>query len=137
VTALQTADTSVVVPALAEWHEHHEQAREAIAGVDQLPGQVLAETHSVLTRLPQGLALTPAMALTLLRGVFPGSPLTLDPAEYWTLLERVASAGLRGGAVYDSLVGLAAAAAGAELLTRDARAAEAYRCVGVRFRLVL
>lgn len=132
-----TADTSVVVPALTDWHEHHERARSAIEGVDRLPAYVLVESYSVLTRLPRGLALSPVDAKELLCGAFPDVPLTLDPAGYRALLERVAPGGLRGGALYDALVGWTAAQAGVELLTRDVRASETYRTVGVQFRAVV
>lgn len=136
-TVDRTADTSVVVPALTDWHEHHKQARSAIEGVERLPAHVLVESYSVLTRLPRGLALSPVDAKELLRGVFPDAPLALDPAGYRALLERVAPSGLRGGAVYDAVVGWTAAQAGVELLTRDVRASETYRTVGVRFRAVV
>jgi predicted nucleic acid-binding protein len=137
VTIDRTADTSVVVPALTDWHEHHRQARSAIEGVQRLPAPVLVESYSVLTRLPRGLALSPVDAKKVLCGAFPDAPLTLDPAGYRALLELVAPGGLRGGAVYDALVGWTAAQAGVELLTRDARASGAYRAVGVRFRAVV
>ena len=38
-----TADTSVVVPALAGWHENHEVAADALEGVASLPAHVLTE----------------------------------------------------------------------------------------------
>lgn len=133
----RTADTSVVVPALTQWHEHHERARAAIERVERLPAHVLVESYSVLTRLPRGLALSPVDAMKLLCGAFPGAPFTLDPADYQVLLERIAPAGLRGGAVYDALVGWTAAKADVELLTRDARASGTYRAVGVRVRAVV
>lgn len=132
----RTADTSVVVPALAEWHEHHERARAAIVGIDRLPGHVLVESYSVLTRLPQGLAASTEKAEKALRTTFPGAPLTLDAGQYRAFMERLASTGLRGGAVYDALVGWTAAVAGVDLCTRDVRASETYRNVGVRIDLV-
>jgi hypothetical protein len=134
ITAALTADTSVVVPALTDWHEHHAIARSATATVDRLPAHVLAESFSVLTRLPHGLALSPTDATGLLLRAFPGPPLTLDGEGHRSLLRQLATAGLRGGAVYDGLVAATAAGAAAELLTLDARAAGTYRAVGVRFR---
>jgi toxin FitB len=44
----------------------------------------------------------------------------------------LAAAGIPGGAVYDALVGLAAAQHGAHLATRDARAVGTYELVGAR-----
>jgi len=132
--SLVTADTSVVVPALADWHEHHDIARAATTDIDRLPAHVLAESFSVLTRLPHGLSLAPDDATSLLFGAFPGPPLTLHAEAYCTLLQQLGAAGIRGGAVYDGLVAASAAGASAELLTLDARATATYRAVGARFR---
>lgn len=132
--SLRTADTSVVVPALADWHEHHDIARAATTGIDRLPAHVLAESFSVLTRLPHGLSLAPEAAASLLLGAFPGPPLSLHAEAYRTLLQQLGEAGIRGGAVYDGLVAASAVRASAELLTLDTRAAAAYRAVGARYR---
>jgi PII-like signaling protein len=59
----------------------------------------------------------------------------LDAAAHRALLEILAQAGVRGGAVYDALVGWTAAHASAELLTLDARAMATYRALGVSARL--
>lgn len=131
---LVTADTSVVVPALLDWHEHHDVAAPAISEVRRLPGHVLAEAYSVLTRLPHGLSLRGDEAADLLISAFPGPPLTLGAADYVRVLTDLASAGLRGGAVYDAVVAASAATESAELLTLDARASGTYRAVGARFR---
>lgn len=129
-----TADTSVVVPALLDWHDHHAVARPATADVDALPAHVLAETFSVLTRLPHGLSLTPADAADLVLDAFPGRPLTLSGDGHRRLLRALAAAGVRGGSIYDGVVAATAAEADAELLTLDGRAAATYRAVGSRFR---
>lgn len=130
-----TADTSVVVPSLLEWHDHHEIARPAVAEVRRLPAHVLAEAFSVLTRLPHGLSLPAEMAATVLLEAFPDEPLDLDGPAHRDLLVRLGSAGIRGGAVYDAVVGASAARADAELVTLDGRAAGVYRAVGVRYRV--
>ena len=132
--SLVTADTSVVVPALLGWHEHHAMAGPAIADVQRLPGHVLAEAYSVLTRLPRGLSLAPSAAADLLLSAFPGEPLTLEGASYVRLLQELAAAGIRGGAIYDAVVAASATSESAELLTLDVRAAGTYRAVGARFR---
>lgn len=136
---ITTADTNVVVPALADWHEQHEPARAAIGGVDRLPAHVLAESFSVLTRLPHGLSLPPADAVDLLLAAFRGPPLTLDAEDHRKLLRQLGGAGLRGaglrgGAIYDAVVAATAAHASAELLTLDERAAATYRAVGADIR---
>lgn len=134
-TRLVTADTSVVVPAVLDWHEAHDVATAAIVEVVRLPAHVLVEAYSVLTRLPHGLGLAPPDASALLLDAFPGPALVLDAAANRALLETLAETGVRGGAVYDAVVGSTAAHASVELLTLDARAMATYRTVGVRVRL--
>lgn len=128
---LITADTSVVVPALVSWHEKHQTARDAVAGVSRLPGHVLFETVSVLTRLPHGLAVPTGLAVGLLKEAFPAPPLLLDEAGHADLLDVLAGNHVRGKAIFDAVIAAAARAAGAVLRTRDRRAAEVYRAVGV------
>jgi predicted nucleic acid-binding protein len=128
-----TADTSLVVPALADWHEAHSLAREAIEPVRRLPAHVLVECLAVLTRLPHGLAVPAGVAADVLRRAFPGQPLTLPSSDYDRLFTAAAEARLRGGQLYDALVGATAAYAGARLLTLDQRAQSAYAAVGVEF----
>lgn len=130
---LVTADTSVVVPAVLDWHDHHDVAAAAARDVDQLPAHVLAEAFSVLTR-PHGLSLTPADVSELLLDTFEGPVLPLDATDHRTLLQALAAAGVRGGAVYDAIVGASAAKASVELLTLDGRAIGTYRAVDVSYR---
>ncbi len=54
-------------------------------------------------------------------------------AETYAVLTRLLGAlEISGGAVYDALVGLAAAEHGAQLATRDARARTTYEAVGAQ-----
>ncbi len=129
-----TADTSVVVPALSGWHANHEVAADALDGVASLPAHVLTEAYAVLTRLPGGLAVPPEGAAAVLASRFGQEPLQLAAAERRTLLSTLAAAGVGGGASYDGLVALEAAAHDQVLLTRDARAQDTYRRLGVAFR---
>ena len=131
-----TADTSVVVPALSRWHRHYEAAAEALDGVAALPAHVLAESYAVLTRLPGGLAVAPEAAAAVLASRFGEEPLQLATAERRTLLSTLAEAGVGGGASYDGLVALEARAHDHVLLTRDSRAQDIYRRLGVAFRAV-
>jgi hypothetical protein len=48
----------------------------------------------------------------------------------------VAEAGISGGAVYDGLVALAAAAAGLPLLSCDRHALSTYKALAVRFEML-
>jgi hypothetical protein len=91
----------------------------------------LAETYSVLTRLPADLRLEPTDAARLLRERF-ARPLVLAPAAAGRLPDTLSRLGIAGGAVYDALVALAAVEHDAELATRDLRAKATYEAVGAR-----
>jgi len=132
VTVAVTADTSVVVPAVTEWHEAHHSAVAAARPVSRLPAHVILEAVAVLTRLPHGLAVAPHVAVGVVRRAFPGEPLFLSPRAFDRMLTTVvADAQLRDGQVHDALVGATAAQAGARLLTLDQRAEPAYAAMGV------
>jgi predicted nucleic acid-binding protein len=130
------ADTSVVVAALATWHEGHGSAWAAVERGVRLPAHCLVEAYSVLTRLPPPHRIAPGPARDLLRGTFPGEPLTLEGRAHHALLDRVVDAGVAGGAVYDALIGMTAASHEALLLTRDRKAGRVYAALGVPFELV-
>lgn len=125
-------DTSVAIPLPVQTHDAHDTVvrwwdkREI-----ELSGHALAETYSVLTRLPGDLRVAPADAARLLRARFV-APLQLKPKTASRLPEILSENGIAGGAVYDALVGLAAAEHGATLATRDGRAAATYEAVGAR-----
>ena len=91
----------------------------------------MAETSSVLTRLPGDVRSSPVDAARLLDDWF-GAPLVLGPDTAARLPEVLSGLGIAGGAVYDALVGLAALEHDADLATRDARAKATYETVGAR-----
>lgn len=129
-------DTSVVVAALLSWHEGHESARRAASG-GAIPAHALLESYSVLTRLPAPHRVAPDVANRLLTGWFsPDTILHPAPALGASIVARLATAGIAGGAVYDALVALTAAEHGAELRTRDRRAAVTYDALSVPYQLV-
>jgi toxin FitB len=131
VTAL-ALDTSVAVPLLVQTHRAHDAVVRWWAGREiALSGHAVAETYSVLTRLPGSVRVAPADAARLLRTRFV-APLHLKPKTTERLPDILGELGIAGGAVYDALVALAAAEHDAELATRDARAAATYEAVGVR-----
>ncbi len=91
----------------------------------------MAETYSVLTRLPGDLRLSPDDAARLLDDWF-GTPLVLGTDTATRLPQVLSELGIAGGAVYDALVALAAVDQDAGLATRDVRAKATYETVGAR-----
>jgi toxin FitB len=124
-------DTSVAVPLLIQTHRAHAEVARWWDGREvALSGHALAETYSVLTRLPGDLRLAPADAARLIAERFV-EPLILGSDAARRLPDVLGRLGIAGGAVYDALVALAAAEHGARLATRDARAKPTYEMVGV------
>jgi predicted nucleic acid-binding protein len=129
-------DTSAAVPLLLRSHTAHEVVRSAVQErTSVLTTHSLAETYSVLTRLPGDARVSPADAARLLGARFP-DVIGVPAAEATALPATLAPLGIAGGAVYDALVGLAARAAELPLLTRDARALGTYAILGVEVELV-
>ena len=125
-------DTSVAVPLLVQTHRAHNAVVRWWNGRQvALAGHALAETYSVLTRLPGDVRVAPGDAARLLRERFT-EPLLLDAEVAGRLADVLSEFGITGGAVYDAMVALAAAEHGADLATRDARARITYETVGVR-----
>jgi toxin FitB len=123
-------DTSVAIPLLVQTHVSHAEVaarwdRREVA----LTGHALAETYSVLTRLPGDLRLRPADAARLIDDRF-AAPLLLGRRTSRQLPLIFGQLGIAGGAVYDALVGLAAVENGATLAIRDNRARATYEIVG-------
>ena len=113
---MNAVDSSVVVAAFASWHESHEVARRAVDRRPRLVAHVLV--------------------VTFLDGRFPEEPLTLAPRSLQHLVKDLEHLGIAGGAVYDGLVAMSAAAHEATLLTLDHRAEATYRRCGVRARFL-
>ena len=103
-------DTSVVVAALVEPHPRHHRAICWItaAAADSLTAEcswhAVAETWSVLTRLPIDPPVSPSMAESaierLIRYV---TPIELSDKTYRAAMRRCAERGLRSGSVFDAL----------------------------------
>ena len=129
-------DSSVVVASFGAWHEHHDAARAVLADGPCLPAHAGLEAYSVLTRLPEPFRAEPATVADFLARTFTGPRLVLDAVEQAALPARLAGRGISGGAVYDALIAVTAAAAGAELCTLDRRALENYQRCDVPARLL-
>lgn len=124
-------DTSIAVPLLVTSHQQHltvaQWAKDRELG---LSGHALAETYSVLTRLPGDARVDPVDAVALIDDNFTESfPLGVRAAR--AAHREFARRGIAGGATYDGLVALAAREHGAVLVTRDARARSTYEALGV------
>jgi toxin FitB len=129
-------DTSVAVPLLVRSHQHHADVVRWWNGQElALSGHALAETYSVLTRLPGDARLAADDAARLLDARF-AAPLVLSADAAQKVHRTLSRLGIAGGAVYDALVALAAEENGTALATRDARARGTYDAVGVAVILV-
>lgn len=129
-------DTSAAVALLVQDHEHHESTFAALAGrALGLAGHAAFETYSVLTRLPAASRLVPQAVQRLLSANFPYSRF-LGVERTAMLLARLADDGIAGGAVYDALVGATAMEHGLTLVSRDRRAWDTYRALGVTVEML-
>ena len=129
-------DTSVAVPLLVRSHQQHGDVVRWWDGQElALSGHALAETYSVLTRLPGDARLSAADAARLLDARFKPA-LVLSEGAARHVHVTLGGLGIAGGAVYDGLVALAAKDHGLALATRDARARGTYDAVGVPVILV-
>lgn len=130
-------DTSVAVPLLIASHPAHALvASWAVGRVLGLSGHALAETYSVLTRLPGDARVSPADAVRLIDENFPHR-LMPTPDLARDAHRELARCGVAGGATYDGLVALAARAHDALLVTRDARARPTYEAVGAQVEVLV
>ena len=130
-------DSSVVVAAFASWHEGNRSASEILRKKPRIPAHVLAETYSVLTRLPPPHRAAAPTVVAFLERSFPQAPLTLPAGAWRHLLRQVSDAEIAGGAVYDALIGATSRHAGATLVTRDRRATTVYEKLEVPYELIL
>jgi len=129
-------DTSVAVALVVADHEHHAATNESLAGRRLgLAGHAAFETFSVLTRLPPPARRRPDVVAELLALSFPASRF-LSASAAQALLASLAEAGVAGGSVYDALVGAVAVEHDLILVTRDRRALDTYRALGVKVEVL-
>ncbi len=133
---MNAADTSVLVAAFASWHPGHAVATSALTAAVGLPEHVVIETYSVLTRLPPPHRVSPSIAARWLDERFSATLLRPAPDTVASLPSLVATLDIKGGSVYDALIGLTVRDAGADLLTRDERAARTYDRLDVAYTLL-
>ena len=115
-------DTSVLVAALVASHPMHARAMAWVSAavrreiVGECSWHAVAETWSVLTRLPTSPPISGAMAdIALGRLTERVVPVALEAEVYRAAIRRCAERGLRSGALFDALHLLCAEAAGAEV----------------------
>lgn len=133
---MTAVDSSIVVAALVRWHDDHEAARRQAHG-QFVPAHAYLESYAVLTRLPGPGRLAPGTARQLLAAWFPPTRVLAPPADAMAdFVQRMAASDVVGGAAYDALIALTAAAHGEELRTRDRRAERTYQRLGITYRLV-
>lgn len=126
----------MAIPLLVTTHEKHERIAAWWDGREAaLAGHAAVETYAVLTRLPGDLRASPKDVAAVLAERF-APALTLSTKTTRRLADTFARLGITGGAVYDALVGLAAAEHDIELATCDARARTTYEAVGARVVIV-
>lgn len=129
-------DTSAAVPFSLADHAAHDATFAALEDRDLgLAGHAAFETFSVLTRLPPPSRLTSAAASRLLRTNFTHTRF-LSARRTTSLLADLPDHRVAGGAVYDALVGAAALEHDLVLVSRDRRALETYRALGVDVQLL-
>lgn len=123
-------DTNVIVAVAWDGHPDHAVAsgdleRRLSAGATMVvPAHVLAESYSVLTRIPAPFRLTPADTVAFLEGFVSNATVTSLPADaYLPLLREAAQGRVTGGRIHDLLIAAAAIVAEADVLltfnTRD------------------
>lgn len=120
-------DTSVLVAAFLEDHEHHERSFRAFAGSDRkracCAAHSLAEIYSTLTRMPGRIRLSGEQVLLLLESIRERLALiALSGDEYYAAIGKAADAGVTGGTIYDAMIAQCALKAKADTLyTWDTR----------------
>ena len=135
-TSGRAVDTSVLVAAFSSWHEQHDAARGAIRDGAGVVGHAIAQSYSVLTRLPEPHRAAPELVRDFLAAACIGAPLILEGDAVRALPARLVACGVAGGATFDGLIALTAASHDVTLLSLDRRAVDTYRRCGVRFELL-
>ncbi len=117
-------DTSCMIAALCTWHP---QNPAAVAEIDRrldrgeqltVAAPALAESYSVLTRLPAPHRLSPADAWILVESNFVSGRrvVSLDGESYIALLRQLAAEGVGGGRIYDRVIAACARQAKADTI---------------------
>lgn len=116
-------DTSVLVAALVISHPKHSICFPRLKEAEsrQVQGLIsthsLAETYSVITRLPVSPRITPGQAQSMIVGISPQLEIIpLLSNDYLAVIAQMVALNLPGGGIYDALIAQAALKAKADLL---------------------
>jgi predicted nucleic acid-binding protein len=104
-------DTSVLIAASLQDHVHHVRAKAALERIVRgedvgiCSGHSLAETFSVLVRMPTKPKLQPSDVLAMLeKNIFPHFEIVvLEPDDYRETIRAAAQKGFGGGRIFDLL----------------------------------
>jgi predicted nucleic acid-binding protein len=133
-------DTSVLVAGFDEHHPHFDIAAQALSQVardGRLITQTIAELYSTLTITSGLFNVDPSVALEYTMQFCQREPVGLPPAGYRQACEALAANSIRGRAIYDGLIALAAKHADLVLLSLDRRARPVYEACGARFEILI
>lgn len=102
-------DTSVLVAAFLEEHDHHQRSFDRFEQADKkracCAAHSLAELYSILTRLPGKHRLSGEQALISLDSVCERlETIALDSHEYVSAIQEASADGVIGGTIYDALL---------------------------------
>lgn len=116
-------DTSVLVAAFYEAHEHHDRSFELFVAQSatlqrrnaSTAAHCLAEVYSTLTGMPGKDRASGDEAMLFLGNVRERLAIvTLEPEEYFAAVEAAATLGIAGGGIYDAVIGSCALKAKAQ-----------------------
>lgn len=114
-------DTSVLVAAVLEEHEHHQRSFLALSKANRTSAfcaaHSLVEVYATLTRYPGKQRLSAEQALLALSAF--ESRLTIvamEASQYFAAIRRFAALGIIGGTIYDALIAACALRVKADVL---------------------
>ncbi len=114
-------DTTVLVAAVIEDHEHYERSFPVFSSAKRssafCAAHNLAEVYATLTRYPGRDRLSIEQALICLENIEERMTIVaLDVQEYFAAVRKFAGSGIIGGTIYDGLIAACALKAGADIL---------------------
>ena len=114
-------DTSVLIAALRDDHDHHGPSFERVKHANKTNStcgiHTFAEVYATLTGLPRRPRPQPQQVFLVIEGLRERlTPIVLNTEEYLDTLRKTADAGLTSRMIYDALLLACAAKSGAEVI---------------------